>query len=241
LGRSPWTEAVLLFALTALSYPVALALGRPWLVPILNTLPAYPPLVRWVARGAPGHAIGLMFVWSAALGTSATLLAWLEPHHTARLFLNADAYAREMFLWVLTGEGRESRIGAFLPQHVGQAAVFCGLSLVSGSVLSMPMGAVLMNYMGHYVGALAGESVSPWTAVLLGWHPWALVRVASFVTLGVVLAQPMLAFAARQPIRFAPSSRRLVQFAFAGLLLDVLLKWLLAPVWQPLLRRAAGW
>ncbi|MGH9312173.1 MAG: hypothetical protein ACRD1S_03135 [Vicinamibacterales bacterium] len=217
-------------------------------MPILNTLPAYPPLLRWVARGSLGRATGLMLVWAAALGASATLLSWLEPDRTARLFLNADPYRREMFAWVLTGEGRESRLAEFLPQHAGHAALFCGLSLASGSLLSMPLGAALMNYMGHYVGALAAESASPWRTLLLAWPPWAVVRIASFVTLGVVLAQPLLSLAARpvdattrRAIRFAHSSRRLVLFAFAGLLLDVVLKWLLAPEWQPLLRRAVGW
>jgi hypothetical protein len=210
-------------------------------VPILNTLPAYPTLARWIARGAPGRAVGLMLLWAASLGVSATFQAWLDPQGSARLFLNADAYRQEMFLWVLTGAGRESQPSEFLVQHAAHAAIFCGLSLASASILSMPMGAVLMNYMGHYVGALAAKAASPWAIVLLAWHPWALVRVASFVTLGVILAQPLASYAARRPIRFAPSSRRLMFLAFAGLVLDVVLKWMLAPVWQPLLRRAAGW
>jgi hypothetical protein len=240
-ARWPWTEAVLLVGGTALSYPIASAIGQPWLVPILNTLPAYPTLARWIARGAPGRAVGLMLLWAATLGVCATFFSWLEPERSARLFLNADAYRREMFHWVLTGAGRESRPADFLGQHAAHAALFCALSLASASILSMPMGAALMNYMGHYVGALAAQASSPWAIVVLGWHPWALVRVASFVTLGVILAQPLAAYAARRPIRFAPSSRRLMQLAFAGLLLDVVLKWMLAPVWQPILRRAAGW
>lgn len=210
-------------------------------MPILNTVPAYPALARWIARGAPGRAVGLMLVWAAALGVAATLLSWLDPESSARLFLNADSYRREMFQWVLTGAGRESRPSEFLVQHAAHAALFCGLSLASASILSMPMGAALMNYMGHYVGALAAEAASPWVTVLLAWHPWALVRIASFVTLGVILAQPLAAFAARRPIRFAPSSHRLTLLAFAGLLVDVVLKWMLAPVWQPLIRRAVGW
>ena len=57
----------------------------------------------------------------------------------------------------------------------------------------MPMGAVLMNYMGHYVGTLAAAEprVRPLT-MMLAWHPWAVIRVISFVIIGVVLSAPLL-------------------------------------------------
>ena len=57
----------------------------------------------------------------------------------------------------------------------------------------MPMGAVLMNYMGHYVGTLAAASGRPALTMVLGWHPWAVVRIVSFVALGVILSAPLLA------------------------------------------------
>jgi hypothetical protein len=197
--------------------------------------------VRGVLQRRLVRTIVVLLVWAAALGGSATVGSRLEPQAAARLFVNAENYRREMFSWVLTGKGRESQPAQFVPQHAAHAAIFCGLSLATGSLLSMPMGAALMNYMGYYVGALAAESASPLATTALAWHPWALVRVASFVILGVVLAQPVLLAVARRPLGFAPCSRRLVLLAFAGLLLDVSLKWMLAPIWQPALRRLVGW
>jgi hypothetical protein len=60
------------------------------------------------------------------------------------------------------------------------------------------------------------------------------------VVIGVVLSVPLLSriTAMRIDRRLA---KRLLYLAAAGLAADVLLKALLAPVWQRLLLRAAGW
>lgn len=230
-------QLALVLAGTIASYGVGWAVGVPWLLPFLNTLPAWPVLVAALRRGAVGRALALMLAWAAALGVAATALSWVNPSGTARLFLNGDAYRREMFEWLLTGRGAESDPGRFLPQHAAQAAIFCGLSLATGSALSMPMGAALMNDMGHYAGALAARAGSPLLTALLAWHPWAIVRVVSFVTLGAVLAQPV----ATGRARFPPPSRRLLILAACGLAADAALKWALAPAWRTLLLRMAGW
>jgi hypothetical protein len=176
-----------------------------------------------------------MLVWAASLGACATLLAYVSAERTAALFINADAYRREMFAWVWTGVGRESDPARFIPNHLLHAAVFCVLSLATGSVLSMPMGAVLMNYMGHYVGALGAASGHPLRTVLLAWVPWAIVRIISFVTLGVILGGVVLSRVFAFPYRLRDHARA-IWIALGGLLLDIVVKWLLAPVWQHWLR-----
>ena len=97
------------------------------------------------------------------------------------------------------------------------------------------MGAVLMNYMGFYVASLARAGAPLWAVVLLGWQPWAIARVAAFSVLGVVLAQPLLR---RLTPGVAPlrASRPLAIAAAALLLVDVMLKAVLAPAWGMWLR-----
>ena len=104
----------------------------------------------------------------------------------------------------------------------------------------MPMGAVLMNYMGHYVGTLAETSAHPARTLLLAWHPWAVIRVISFVVIGVVLSAPLLSRVANVRIE-RRTARRLLAWACAGLVLDIMLKTLLAATWQRLLLRSVGW
>ena len=97
-----------------------------------------------------------------------------------------------MFAWVMTGRGAESTPSAFIPQQAGHAVLFSSLALATGGTLAMPMGAALMNYMGHYVGTLAAASRRPAVTALLAWHPWAVIRIVSFVVIGVVLSAPLL-------------------------------------------------
>jgi hypothetical protein len=66
------------------------------------------------------------------------------------------------------------------------------------------------------------------------------IRIISFVVIGVVLSVPLLSRITA--IRIDSGLAKLLLYvAAAGLVADVLLKTLLAPVWQRLLLRAAGW
>ena len=231
---------LILVFLTGASYAAAYAIGAPLLVPILNTLPALPFMWRPLGNGHADLAIARMLVWAAALGASATLLSYARPSETAQLFIHGDAYRREMFAWVATGIGAESSPRQFLPIHAAHAVIFALLSLGSASVLSMLMGAALMNYMGHFVGALAASSARPGLTMALAWVPWSLVRIVSFVTLGVVLAGPMLSRVRQVPFALR-DHRATIALALGGLVVDVTMKWLLAPTWQQILRRVVGW
>lgn len=225
---------------TAVSYLVAAVVGVPALVPLFNVIPAFPFMVASLRRGSVGEAIWRMLIWAAALAVCATVFAYVDTAEAGRLFLRGETYRREMFEYLTTGSGREGDPRAFIPQHLGHAAVFCVLALVTGAALAMALGALLMNYMAYYVGALGAASAQPWQAMLLAWVPWALIRVASFVTLGVVLGGPLLARLLGFRFRLV-EQRRWLTFAAAGLALDILLKWLLAPVWREMIRNAAGW
>jgi hypothetical protein len=231
---------LIIVAATLFSYALGWAIGIPILLPVLNTLASLPFMVSALKRGDIRLAAGRMLLWALTMGITATLMSYARPEQTGLLFLRAQAYRTEMFDWVLTGTGPESTPSRFIPQQIGHAALFAGLALATGGALAMPLGAVLMNYMGHYVGTLAEASAHPARTMVLAWHPWAVIRVVSFVVIGVVLSVPVLSRIMKFPVdwRAVP---RLLMFAGAGLVLDVLLKTLLAPAWQRLLRRSVEW
>jgi hypothetical protein len=234
---NPVFAPVVIVAGTALSYLVAAAVGVPALTPILNTLPAFPFMIGALRRGQVGEAVVRMLIWAAALASAPKNSV---KAHAGRLFIHGEAYRQEMFTYLLTGVGNEGDIRRFLPQHALHAVIFCALALATGSLAAMPMGAALMNYMAFYVGALAASSAHPLRFVVLAWVPWSLVRVASFVTLGVVLAGPVLGRLVGFPYTLA-NQRRWIGVALAGLAADVVLKWALAHVWRDMIRSAAGW
>jgi hypothetical protein len=225
---------------TLVSYALGWVVGVPILLPVLNTLASFPFMVLALQHGELRLAVARMLLWALTLGVAATLLSYARPAQTGESFVRAPSYRSEMFTWVATGRGPESTPSQFIPQQIGHAALFAGLALASGGVLAMPMGAVLMNDMGHYVGTLAESSAHPAITMLLAWHPWAVIRVISFVVIGVVLSAPLLSRRFKFRVdRIA--TRRLLLWACAGLLADIVLKTLLAPAWQRLLLRIVGW
>jgi hypothetical protein len=225
---------------TAISYVAAVLIDVPMLVPILNVVPAFPFMVASLRRGRVAEAIWRMLVWAAALAVCATTISYLGTAEAGRLFLRGETYRREMFEFLLTGYGREGDIRQFLPQHLGHAAVFCVLAFATGGLLALTLGAYLMNYMAYYVGALGAASTHPLKAMLLAWVPWALIRIASFVTLGVILAGPLLGRILGFEYRLR-AQRTWIVLAAAGLAVDIVLKWALAPLWREMIRAAAGW
>jgi hypothetical protein len=225
---------------TVLSYAIGWAIGVPLLVPILNTVASYPFMVLALRRGELRLGIGRMLLWALTMGVCAMLMSYARPAATDTLFLRGGAYRAEMFEWLLTGRGAESTPSQFIPQQLAQAAIFTGLAIVTAGALAMPMGAVLMNYMGHYVGTLAAQSRHPALTMILGWHPWSVIRIVSFVVLGVVLSAPLLSRLTHVAID-RRAARTFVVAACAGLGADIVLKTLLAPAWQRLLLRVVGW
>jgi hypothetical protein len=225
---------------TALSYAVAAVVGVPALVPFLNAGPAFPFMVGSLRRRRVGEAVWRMLIWAASLAVCATVMSYLDTAHAGRLFLHGETYRREMFEYVVTGRGAEGDPRLFVPVHLAHAGVFSVLAIATGATLAMPLGAALMNYMGYYAGALGAASARPWTAMALAWVPWALVRVASFVTLGVVLGGPLLGRVLGFEYRLR-AHRRWIAVAGVGLVVDILLKWSLAPAWREMIRTAAGW
>ena len=233
-------RVIVLVSGTCWSYAVGWLVGVPAAVPALNVLPAFPFLYLSLSEGRTNRAIAEMLVWAATLAVCSTLIAYIDPLVAGRLFINAASYRREMFFWVQTGVGAESDPAQFIPAHAQHAAVFCGLSFSTASVVSMAMGALLMNYMGAYVGSLAAVSRHPLLTALAAWVPWSVIRMASFVVLGVVLAGPLASRLLGFRFRLREHLPAL-GIAGVGLLADIILKAALAPPWHLLLRRLVGW
>jgi hypothetical protein len=231
-------DLIVLILTAAASYPIGLQVGSPWLLPVLNVLPAYIVLVHRLRKGERGGAVRAMLWWAATLAIVGTLALALWPGDTASAVLHGPAYQREMFHWIRTGQGAEGNPRLFLPQHLLHLAVFVALGFLTASVGAILMGAVLMNFMAYYVASLARAGVPAWAVVLLGWQPWAVARVAAFATLGVILAEPLV-FRLFPTARLKAKARGrapYVMAAMSGILADWFLKALLAPTWGHWLR-----
>lgn len=227
----------------ALLAPVAVLIGfwtgGRFLLPILATLAVYPILAILVLRGRFSLALIASVLWAISLSTTIIAVTAHDPAGAAEVVLNGPTYRDEMFDYIRTGHGRETEPGLYLPQHLVHLGAFIVLTVLSGGFLGIALGAVLVGYMSYYVGALAAAGSEPWLAFAIGWPPWAILRVVAYIMLGVVLARPLLSAVGRRAILPPPAGPWYITCA-ALLLLDVVLKGLLAPLWAVLLRPCLG-
>ena len=246
-GSADRRSAAGLAALPALLAPGAVLLARAAqgrvLLPALATLFVYPVMAALLLRGRRLAALAAALLWAASLSISIIAATRRDPVSMQHVVLNGPAYRDEMFAFIRSGSGRESDPARFVPQHVLHFLAFSLVAAGTGGLLGIALGAILVGYMSYYVGALAAAGGAPWTALLLGWPPWAILRVVGFVLVGIGLAEPLL-LAARRRLDGAAAARLPYRpwYIVAGLLLvgDVLLKFFLAPAWAALLRPCLG-
>jgi hypothetical protein len=197
-------------------------------------------LYHFLWRRRPAQAAAALLVWAYALGACMTLWTVLMPERAETAIWNAEGYRDEMFAWLRTGEGAEGDARRFLPQHAAHFAAFAAVCIPSAGAAGLLLGVCLLDYMAFYVGSLCLASGSPWLAALLGWHPWALLRVAGFILWGVALSSVALERMRAGSWRWR-QHRRFLDWGSLLLVLDVLLKALLAGTWREMILRHLGW
>jgi hypothetical protein len=231
-------DIIVLILATAVSFPIGLALGQAWLLPVLNALPAYVVLVHRLRKGERGGAVRTALWWAATLAIVGTLMLAIWPTETSGLVFNGPEYEARMMDWIHTRSGTETSINLFLPRQLLQLALFVALSLVTAGAGSIVMGAVLLNSMSFYVASLLAVGVPAWGVVLLGWQPWTVSRLAAFCTLGVVLAEPLV-------FRLFPKARERLKVigrapyyvaGLSGIVAGWVLQAALAPFWRAWIR-----
>lgn len=224
-----------------LSAPLAAALpfatGWKWSAPLVAGSLAFRYLATRRDR-TERRVVGWLLAWAAALSLSFVALTAAAPETAARSIPHARSYWNEMRPWLQTGVGPESSPATFVPQHLLHLVAFVVLAAVTGGWGGLVLGAYLLGFMSFYVGMTASLAARPLAAVALAWHPWSILRVVSFVLLGVCLSRLLLE--RMPPRRWLDEERRRLALAAALWGADLLLKGLLAPHWPALLRRAAG-
>jgi len=221
-------DLIVLVLATAVSVPLGLALGHPWLLPALNALPAELVLVHRLRKGERGGAVRTMLWWAATLAIVGTLCMALWPTPVDHVVVNGGAWQTDALTFLRTGQGVEGSPRLFLPRQLLLVAGFAVLSLVSVSALSILLGAVLLNGASFTVASLARAGVPAWAVVALGWPPWAIAMGAGLCTLAVVLAEPLL-------FRLFPGSREKLKVIgrmpyYVAVLSALLVAWFLQTV-----------
>ncbi len=227
-------EILILWVVTIVGTVVGWWVGRRWLLPVFQTLPAYGYLYVLLKKGRFRKALVAMLNWSLALAVVMAMLVWQDPARGGEVILRGEWYRTEMFHWLCTGVGTESMPSRFIPMHLREIALFVVTSILTASLISMHGGAVLMNYMSYYVGSLMAHSERPLLVFFAAWKVYAVIRVISFVMLGVLLAEVVWSWIWKRPYIMA-ARKRWYYMAIIGLGLDILIKALTAPLYQKIL------
>lgn len=221
----------------ALSHLAGVLLPGRWWLPVLNGGLFFLLYQGPLRAGEYKAAIRLAGFWAALTVVVQVLLTLLFPQVMERVVWHGAEYRYEMLTWIRTGAGAEGDITLYLPVHARHFVVFCVLSLISGGLFGLVMGAAMLGYMNFYVGELIRATGGSWTALLLGWQVWALVRVAGYIVAGTALGA---VFMHRPEDLLEKRSRvlKLMGTALALVVLDVVLKWALAGSYQKWLHAA---
>ena len=231
--------ALIALASAVISTALGFAIGNRWALPILNVLFIYPFYIRLIAGGKRRQAVALALLWAIFISEAVILGTCVFPKRAEAVTLRGTEYRDEMFSWVATGEGKESTPSQFIPEHVMHFGIFCVLAAATGGAGALLMGAALLNYMNFYVGALVLEASHPALTLILGWQPYAVIRVVAYILVATVLAEVFLGVARRRP----PAWRRLKPYAIAGVsgvIVDIMVKSGVAPLWSRALKWTSG-
>jgi hypothetical protein len=199
---------------------------------------AYPFYAAELARGRPGRAVTLMIIWAVLLSVAVVLATMAFPSRAERVVWKGTEYTAEMMKWIETGVGPEGTPSLFLPQHALHFSLFSLACLASAGLAGLIMGAALLNYMNFYVAVLINEASNPATAACLAWPPWAVLRVIGFILASVPLSALLLRRFRWWKVEPKISYWRYFLWGFGLVILDVILKAVIAPYWRHFLAGA---
>lgn len=213
--------------------------GGRWALPLLAPLTLYLAFAARVRRQDYLGAWSLGLLWALLLSAGVIVLVSIYPGGpgaAGKAILHGEAYRKEMFGWIATGEAPENHPAVFLPIHLLHLAVLLVLAWASAGYLGLVLGAFLVGYMSYFVGCYAVASAHPLLGAIAAWVPWSVLRVFAFVLLGCLFARPLLV---RRAWPFARPEYQLMALAASGLFVDILMKSLLAPSYGLFLRQLA--
>jgi len=224
-----------IFGGVLLTHLVSLALPGVVFLPVLNGIVFSLLFLTPLRRGDYWAAARLALIWAVVTSIVQILLTFGWPELMSQKVWRGVAYREEMMKWVHTGTGTEGDIRLFLPIHARSFVVFSVLSLASGGLLGLVMGAGLLGHMNFYAGSLLAEAHFSWIAVFLSWPVWSVVRVVGFVLAGTAYGAVLLDKTSEK----SEKRKKIIRFLAIGLLLiavDVLLKWALADFYEQWLK-----
>ena len=238
---SPWKVLVLVFIPFTVGfyfephYLIWLTSGAPIFLPLLTGIPAGIVLILHLKNGRLGYALIDMILYVLWLTVIGLILMYFFPDMATVAVINGFQYWDEMLPWLHGYAVKEGIPSQFIPEHLMHMGIVIISSLISAGMIALIFGTVLVNYMNYYVAQLMINSPTPLLMAVIGWHPWSICRVLSFIILGIVFAIPLVRLFNRKLVF---SRRTIIHMILAAVcleIIDILLKTYLGNSWRDLL------
>jgi len=230
--------ALLALACAVVSTAAGFLVGGKWALPLFNVALAYPFYINLILRGRTRRALAFALLWALFLSQAVIAATYFFPERAQEVVWRGAQYREEMFEWVETGEGMESSPARFIPVQIRDFVIFSAVTFVTGGAAGLFMGALLLNYMNFYVGSLIAAAESPVATALLAWQPYAIIRVAAYILVATALTELFVALVRKRRV-----PRRVKAWAAlgaAGIIVDIIVKSAIAPLWSRMLSWTTG-
>jgi hypothetical protein len=218
-GRTVAMVRVATFQVAGLADPFCR--GRRWL-PTAAAIGTVPFFISY-ALGVDGHqlvsAIALALVamslarqgdgllGPAAIATAfvahsglVIAVAWADPTGAGAVLPRSDWYWDKQYTWITTGQDPEYALSAWVPAHFQLLAAAVVLGFTSFGAIAFYQGFFEVDLMNFYNAQLLSASASQPLALVLGWHPWSLLRGAGYVLLSFEIVSLALAWISGVPV-----------------------------------------
>jgi hypothetical protein len=190
----------------------------------------------WTGRGMLIMATAFIVHCAAVIGCYL-----LDPDCLPQEFPAGEAYWRETHSWLITGLSAEYDAAWWLPAHLQSFCAVCLLAYTSLGAIPVIQGFHEVDLMNAHVARLLRHSHDPWTALVLGWHPWSICRGVGYMFVIYEVSSLSLARLLGVSVSTACRRRRRWFFGLGLLFADGMLKFLsLELVRQVLQENLAG-
>lgn len=147
-----------------------------------------------VVKDDTARGVGVLAVGFAAHCATAIALSAVYGAAVSGLFPDADAYWAQQQVWIRTGVDPEYVVANWGPAHFQLLAAMVVFAALSLGLTPLVQGMHEVDLMNYYVGNLVQGSTSTSTALLLGWHPWSVMRGLCYLFLTFEVASAVLSW-----------------------------------------------
>ena len=218
-------------------------LGQRICLPVLSALVLIPMVIWALREGRPRKAIQLGLFWAvvqSAVIVIATVL--LSDNSASQAVVGGVEFRSEWLSWIANGSPVLRTPALALDRTLLELIVYSAAMFLTGSVAGLIGLAAAMDAFNFTAASLLTQAARPLLMFLGAWPIWVIVRLVSYLTIGAVLAEPMVHLNLRVEflLDWWRRRKRLLVIGLGIFAFSVLLQVLLTPLYRSLLQDALG-